>query len=202
VDLGRTDADFARLVSVACHDLRTPLATVLGFVRTLPRVIEADERASRYIELMDGAAQQLGELLDDLGLAARIESGRYEPMLQEADTIDLCRAAAERTTDGAVEVEGRGGSVLVEEQTAVRALAHLARCALRHGGLERVALTADGPKVTLAPVEPDVGPIILGENLRDLGAAVAVRAIAALGGSAELEEDRLVVRLPLAPVVS
>jgi signal transduction histidine kinase len=202
VDRGHTDADFARLVSLACHDLRTPLATVLGFVRTLPRVIEADERASRYIELMDGAAVQLGELLDDLGLAARIESGRYEPVLQQADTLDLARAAAERTTDGAVEVDGRGAGVLVDEQTAVRALTHLTRCDLRHGALERVALTADGPNLTLSPVEAEVGPIILGENLRDLGAAVAVRAIGALGGSTELDEDHLVVRLPLAPVVS
>ena len=31
------DPDFARLVSLACHDLRTPLATVHGFATTLSR---------------------------------------------------------------------------------------------------------------------------------------------------------------------
>ena len=31
------DSEFARLVSLACHDLRTPLATVNGFARTLTR---------------------------------------------------------------------------------------------------------------------------------------------------------------------
>ena len=30
--------DFPRLVSLACHDLRTPLATVFGFARTLVRM--------------------------------------------------------------------------------------------------------------------------------------------------------------------
>jgi hypothetical protein len=37
--------------------------------------------------------------------------------------------------------------------------------------------------------------VILGENLRDLGAAVALRAIRALGGSVELAGVRLLVRL-------
>jgi len=31
------DTFFARLVSLACHDVRTPLATVNGFVKTLER---------------------------------------------------------------------------------------------------------------------------------------------------------------------
>jgi signal transduction histidine kinase len=196
---GRTDADFAGLVSLACHDLRTPLATVIGFVRTLPRVVDADERASRYLALMDAAAEQLSALLDDLSLAARIESGRYDPLVGEADTLQLARSAAERTTDGKVEVGGRGAAVAVDVDSTVGALAHLARCALRHGGLERVRLDADGPGVALSPVARDIAPILLGEDLRDMGAAVAVRAIAAIGGSTSAEDDHLVVLLPLAP---
>jgi hypothetical protein len=38
------------------------------------------------------------------------------------------------------------------------------------------------------------GLVLLGEELRDLGAAVAVRLVRALGGSVELEGDSLVVR--------
>jgi len=32
------DNQFARLVMLACHDLRTPLATVHGFAHTLARL--------------------------------------------------------------------------------------------------------------------------------------------------------------------
>jgi hypothetical protein len=39
------------------------------------------------------------------------------------------------------------------------------------------------------------------EDLRDLGAAVGVRVLAALGGAVEEEGEALRVRLPLAPVV-
>jgi hypothetical protein len=35
----------------------------------------------------------------------------------------------------------------------------------------------------------------MGEDLKDLGAAVALSAIRALGGSAELDGERLLIRL-------
>jgi hypothetical protein len=37
--------------------------------------------------------------------------------------------------------------------------------------------------------------VLLGEDLRDLGAAVAVRVVAARGGTVSVEGDRLLVRL-------
>ena len=45
------DATFARLVSLACHDVRTPLATVHGFVKTLERTAELQPPADRYLEI-------------------------------------------------------------------------------------------------------------------------------------------------------
>jgi signal transduction histidine kinase len=190
------DAAFSQFVSLACHDIRTPLATVTGFVRTLPRVVDADERASRCLALIDAAADQLAGLVDDLSVVARIESGRYDPPLVEVDALELARVAAERTTDGVVDVSGRGERVLVEPDGIIRALAHLARCVLRHGALERVTVEVDGPGLALSPVSADVAPIVLGEDLRDMGAAVAVRVVAALGGSSAVEGERLLVRLP------
>jgi hypothetical protein len=38
-------------------------------------------------------------------------------------------------------------------------------------------------------------PVVLGEDLRDLGAAVAVRLIAALGGAVALDGETLTIRV-------
>ena len=76
-----------------------------------------------------------------------------------------------------------------------RAVASLAQCALRHGGLERVELTANGEELTLAPITPASAPVVLGEDLRDLGAAIAVRLIRAQGGSVTLDDETLRIRL-------
>jgi signal transduction histidine kinase len=66
---------FAELVSLACHDLRTPLATVHGFARTLRRIDGVGETALRYAEMIAAASGQLAELIETLALVARIEAG-------------------------------------------------------------------------------------------------------------------------------
>jgi signal transduction histidine kinase len=185
---------FAYFVSLACHDLRTPLATVSGFAHTL-RQDELGQPADRYVEMIQAASGQIADILDELGLAARIEAGRYEPALADADTFELAEAAA-GLLEGKARAEGNGSAVRVDREPTERALAALARCALRHGGLEEVALTADGAAVAIAPVAPNVVPIILGEELRDLGAAAGRRLVEAFGGSLAVEGDRLLVRLP------
>jgi signal transduction histidine kinase len=188
------DDSFARFVSLACHDLRTPLATVSGFAHTL-RQTEIGQPADRYVEMIQAASGQLADILDDLGLATRIEAGRYAPNLAEADTLELARAAASRVGEKAV-VSGTGTEVLVEKVATERGLAAFARCALRHGGLEQVELTVDGAVVAISPVLDNVVPIILGDDLKDLGAAAARRLVEASGGSLELAGERLLVALP------
>jgi len=192
------DSSFSYLVSLACHDLRTPLATVHGFARTLTRLADVQPPADRYLEMMAVASEQLGELLDELGLAARIEGGRWEPNLQPADTLELARAAAARLDDS-VGAAGEGADALVDRETAERSLYALARAALRHGGLDRLELKVDRTELTFSPLPADAAPVVLGESMKDFGAAVAVRAVRALGGSVDVVGEALVVRLPDAP---
>jgi signal transduction histidine kinase len=190
-----SEDSFARFVSLACHDLRTPLATVSGFAHTLQSTEPLGEPAGRYVAMIQAASEQMAELLDDLGLVARIEAAKYQPSLVEADTLELAEAAAARVGEKATS-SGTGGPVRVDRDGVERGLASLARCALRHGALERVALTADGATVWVEPVTPGAAPVVLGDDLKDLGAAAARRLVEALGGSIELEGERLRITLP------
>jgi len=192
------DSDFARLVLLACHDLRTPLATVHGFAQTLVRMGELEEPAARYLEMIDTASGQLADLIDELALGAKIEAGRYEPVRKEVDTLELVRAAATRLGEERVEVSGEGAQAELDADATERAVAALARCALRHGGLEQVRLNARGMSLELSPVTPASAPVVLGEDLRDLGAAVAVRLLRAQGGSVDLDGETLRIRLEAA----
>jgi signal transduction histidine kinase len=178
-------------VLLACHDLRTPLATVHGFARTLIGMDEIEDPARRYLGMIDAASAQLAELIDELALAARIEAGRYDPVQTEADTLQLARAAAARLGEERVGVEGEGAPVSIDRDATERALAALSQCALRHGGLERVELTVRGAELELGPITAASAPVVLGEDLRDLGAAVAVRLLAAQGGSVAVEGETL-----------
>src|SRR5436190_997793 len=107
----RQDTSFARLVSLACHDLRTPLATVHGFARTIARTDDLGEPTSRYVAMIETASGQMADLLDELGLVARIEAGRYEPTTTQVSLGELGAAVAVRL------VRTLGGSVAVEGET-------------------------------------------------------------------------------------
>jgi signal transduction histidine kinase len=190
----KDDTDFARLVSLAVHDLRTPLATVHGFAKTLVRG-GLEPPNDRYVEMIDAASAQLAELLDELSLAARIDSGRYAPTLREADTLELAQAAAARLGEERVAVSGEGATVETDPDALERGIAALAQSALRHGGFDEVAVDVAGTELRISPVTPASAPVVLGDDLRDLGAAVAARLVARLGGSLAIEGETLVVRL-------
>jgi signal transduction histidine kinase len=191
------DTRFPEVVSIACHDLRTPLATIHGFARTLARV-ELPDPAPRYVEMIETASVQLAELLEELSLVARIESGRFQPSHQQADSLELARSAASELEEGAVAVSGEGALVRVEPEATRRAVRQLARAARRHGGLETVALDVHGADLELHPIVASAASVVLGEDLRELAAPAAVRLVRALGGSVELEGDLLRLRLPAA----
>ncbi len=189
------DVDFARLVSLACHDLRTPLATVHGFAKTLATGGGLAPPNDRYVEMIEAASAQLAELLDELSLAARIADGRYEPTLREADTFELARAAAARLGEDRVRVSGTGTAIETDPKHLERGLAALAQSALRHGGFDEVTLDVVGTELRISPVTAASAPVVLGEDLRDLGAAVAARLVAHLGGSLAVDSETLVVHL-------
>ena len=128
------DEQFPRLVGIACHDLRTPLATVHGFARTLQRT-PLGEPADRYVEMIDAASLQIAELLEELALVARIELGRYEP---HARGRGLARAGGRgggRAARGPGERHRHGRARFASRSRPTRrAVRQLARAARRHGG--------------------------------------------------------------------
>lgn len=191
----QNDTSFARLVSLACHDVRTPLATVHGFTTTLARTAELAPPADRYVEMIDAASRQIAELLDELSLAARIEGDRYDPQLRAADTLALAQAAAQRLGDDRVRVTGEGTTVETDLDAVDRGVSALVQATLRHGGLDEVDVAVRGAEIDVSPVTDSSSRVVLGDDLRDLGAAVAVRVIERLGGSVSVSGPTLTIRL-------
>jgi signal transduction histidine kinase len=189
------DREFAELVSVACHDILTPLATVYGFARTLEQ-LPLEAPAPRYLEMIGAASNQIDELVDQLRLVARIESGRYEPTLIEYDSLELAEKAAARLEEGRVNVAGTGAPVRVDPEPTIRALSQLARAAARFGGHESVSLEVRGSELVLSPLSRAAQPVVLGNEPRELAAPAAALLVRALGGGLEARAETLLIRLP------
>ncbi len=185
------DPRFPRIVSLACHDLRTPLASISGFAKTLRRLGGLDEQRAHFVAVIDEAAEEVAVLLEQVALLARIESGTYAPALVEADTLDLATS-----TDPRVATGGAGATIATDAPAVSRALEALAVAAVRHGELAGVAWTVRGRELDLAPVNDAAAPVVLGEEVRDLGALIAGRLVETLGGWIALDGETLRVRLP------
>jgi signal transduction histidine kinase len=185
-----TEARFPRVVSLACHDLRTPLATIFGFARTLTRTGDLDERTMRFLGMIEEASEQMTGLLDEVGVAARIEGERWEPAVRDADTLELATSDDERVVS-----EGEGETIETEPEAVGRALQSLAVAAARYGPQEQVTWRVHGRELELSPITADAAPVVTGETIRDLGSVVARMVIEALGGSVTLDGETLRVRL-------
>jgi signal transduction histidine kinase len=185
-----SEVPFSRVVLLACHDLRTPLATVSGFAKTLRRTEGLDERSAQFAAMMDTAADELSNLLDELGVFALVEDGRYAPVLADADTLDLATSP-----DPRVSAAGTGETIKTDPPAIRRSLAALAVAAARYGGIDRVAWTVSGRELRLEPVTAEAAPVVTAVEARDFGSVVARRLIETLGGSVAIDGAALAVRL-------
>ncbi len=149
VDLARTE-----FVGVAAHELRTPLAAILGVLSTLKEHgAVLDDRVR--VELIDGAeaqAERLTRLVEDLLTVSRIQDGVLRLSLSPVDPRDLIAdaARASSTTDRLrLELEAPGRLVCDADAT-VRVLTNLLDNARKYSPDETpivVAVSADDRRV-------------------------------------------------------
>jgi signal transduction histidine kinase len=96
VELRRLDELKSAFVSVAAHELRTPLAPIRGYVEVLLDEdvgrLNDDQRA--YLETVERSARRLLTLTGNLLDVTRIEAGRVELVLQPTDLSALVKAVA------------------------------------------------------------------------------------------------------------
>ncbi|MBW3620605.1 MAG: PAS domain-containing protein [Actinobacteria bacterium] len=85
-------------ISGLTHDLKTPLAGLIGFVETLRRLGDdsTEEQRQRFLDVMQRQAARLVLLVEDLLLAARAEDGTVTPRdLRPVDVGALVAEAVE-----------------------------------------------------------------------------------------------------------
>jgi signal transduction histidine kinase len=117
VEADRLKDEFIALVS---HDLRTPLTSIIGYVELAlddegDAPLDAERR--RYIEVVARSSDRLLRLVDDLLLAARLQSGRFILNLDEAD---LETVAAEALDEMHARAERKGVSLFLGGDGSVR----------------------------------------------------------------------------------
>ena len=179
--LQELDRQKSKFLSMASHELKTPLTAISGFVqlslrRTRRRLergqptLEEWEQEQRSVvdqlEVLDKQTSKLGRLVDELLDVSRIESGRVEFRLEPVDLRDLVAEVAERmqmTTDRHQIKFSRprvGEAVVSADRDHIeQVLNNLLSNAIKYspgGGAVDVVVAVDGPSLVRVSVR-DVG---------------------------------------------
>ena len=115
-ELRRLSALRADFVSLVSHELRSPMAAVIGASRTLQgrwRELTADQRQS-FLALIGDETSRLANLIGDVLDTSRIEAGTFSFTFSDVDLGELVRdvvAAAELAQDEVVLISEVSGSL-------------------------------------------------------------------------------------------
>jgi signal transduction histidine kinase len=95
--LERSERHKSELITMVSHEVRTPLASVLGFTRLLLEREVSDAERQRYLEIIDSEATRLAGLVSDFLDARLIEEGQFALRREPFDLGALVREQAELT---------------------------------------------------------------------------------------------------------
>jgi signal transduction histidine kinase len=108
-ELRRLSALRADFVSLVSHELRSPMASVIGSAQTLKlrwRELTPDQRES-FLALIAHETSRLAELIGDVLDTSRIEAGTFSYSFDDVDLADLVRDSAAAAEHGQDEVPVR-----------------------------------------------------------------------------------------------
>jgi signal transduction histidine kinase len=174
-ELRRLSALRADFVSLVSHELRSPMASLIGSAQTLRerwRELAAEQRES-FLGLIAHETSRLSALVEDVLDTSRIEAGTFTYTFGEVDIAGLVRAAAAAAESGQDEVAVRADvagalpTVRGDAERLRQVLSNLIDNAVKYspeGGEVRVTTRAQNGRMFVAV--SDRGPGIPSEQQR------------------------------------
>jgi signal transduction histidine kinase len=172
----------SRFLSMASHELKTPLTSISGLAQVLLRRMRRrlemgrpddadwhDEQSGHVgrLELLNSQTARLGRLVDELLDVSRIESGKLEFRAQPVDMARLVSEVAERmqlsTSEHTIEVEQKGvaeNPVNADRDHLEQVLDNLVSNAIKFspdGGRILMRVREQGDSVLISIQDPGVG---------------------------------------------
>jgi signal transduction histidine kinase len=170
-DLARLEASRREFIAKVSHDLRTPLTAIKGLVVNLQDSAPAEMQPS--LEIVDGQADRLIRLVDDLLALARLQRGELRLRRAQTDLAAIARSAVAVAGEKAgrlgitlaLDLPDGGAGLSADADRLQQVVVNLLDNALRvtpAGGKILVRVVADGPAWILTVA--DDGPGLTAEE--------------------------------------
>lgn len=226
--LARLDSARREFIANASHELRTPIASLGGFVELLDEDDPDPEARAEFVRTMRGQIARLTKLTADLLDLSKLDS---DAMRLKAGPIEVAEVAREAAAEFAALAEQRGAELVVAEQGGETPLAQadlgrtmqimriLVDNAIKHNpkGTKititpqstateaTISVSDDGPGIPAAAAERVFERFFTADSASGsgLGLAIARELALLMGGELRLSSRRgrttFTLELPLAP---
>lgn len=161
--LSRRDAARAEWIGGISHDVRTPLAVILGYAATLEDDPALPASARAQVAAIRAQAERLRSLMEDLNLTSKLEYSMQPLRRRHLEPAELARSVVTDFLNAGLpesftltfSAEGPADTIEADPALLARALENLIRNSIRHnpGGCAiavAVARGADGCRFTVA----------------------------------------------------
>jgi signal transduction histidine kinase len=111
IELLEADKLKDEFIALVSHDLRTPLTSIIGYVELAldgDGGAPLDEERRRFLQVVARSSERLMRLVDDLLLAARLQTGR---LLLDVDEVDVTAVAGQALDELNARAEQKGLSL-------------------------------------------------------------------------------------------
>jgi len=160
------NADKDRFMSILAYDLKSPFSSLLGFLELLTSNIQKYDidKIEKQITIINNSAQRIYNLLDDIVIWARSQSGKmpYDP--QELNLHDIC---LEILADNKLGADNKNITInhFVAEEITVKADIDMLKTILRNLISNALKFTNNGGQISIyAEKEIDNTTIKVSDN--------------------------------------
>lgn len=154
-ELKSLNQSLREFVAIASHDLRSPLATVVGFTTTLTKrwASLSDQQRRDFVRTVDKAAHQTQRMVEDLLTVSSIEAGVLETRREAICLAEVTQQAIDSFVQSASRIDmciSREISVVADPDHLQRILVNYVANALKYGAPPiRLEAMAEGEWVAI-----------------------------------------------------
>lgn len=88
-ELKKINDEKNQILGIAAHDLRNPLATIMGYIEFLGYKFKSDEEIKRIFDLIYNSSKYMSSLLEEILDIAAIQSGKIHLSFEKCDIANI-----------------------------------------------------------------------------------------------------------------
>ncbi|MEM5800622.1 MAG: ATP-binding protein [Candidatus Aenigmatarchaeota archaeon] len=169
MELKKLDVEKDRFISIAAHELKTPMTAISGFAQLLKdeEIIKDKEKRLRYLKIIEDEIKRLSALITDILDLSRIDLGTIKVFVEEVNINEILNdvknemieLAKEKSLYLNVEVEKGISNVLTDREKLKRILLNLVSNSIKYtekGGIT-IKAEKEGDEIKFSVSDTGIG---------------------------------------------